>query len=221
MPKTINEVLKEYGISDTHEFAGIAVSFSGTWLTRGHTSQIGVSCTIDILSSCVIHYEVISKHYTECEYAKTEFGEKSAEYIICFESHIKSYCINHTGTSGAMEMEAANKLNSISEKIGFCYTAILSEGDAKAFNYLNDQNIYGGDTEIKKEKCVNHESKRHGAGLRKVVQEYRTKGVTLGCKSYGILKKILARYYQNDIHRTKGNVNFMKKTISAKLLHSI
>ncbi|GBN09750.1 hypothetical protein AVEN_109852-1 [Araneus ventricosus] len=92
-PKIINEVLKEYGISDTHEFTDIAVSFDGTRLTRGHTSQIVVGCAIDILRSCVIHYEVMSKHYTECEYAKTDLVEKSAEYIIWFESHEKAYRI--------------------------------------------------------------------------------------------------------------------------------
>ncbi|GBM54932.1 hypothetical protein AVEN_77836-1 [Araneus ventricosus] len=76
---------------------------------------------------------------------------------------------------------------------------------------------------LKKEECVNHVSKRLGTSLRKVVQEWRTKGVTLGGKSHGSLKeetiKKLSRYYQNAILRNKGNVNSMKTAIYATLLH--
>ncbi|GBM80049.1 hypothetical protein AVEN_45035-1 [Araneus ventricosus] len=124
-----------------------------------------------------------------------------------------------------MEMAAAYKLWSRSKKMGFRYTTILSDGDSKVFKYLSDKNIYGADTEIKKEECVNHVSKRFGTALRKVVQEWRTKGVTLGGKSHGSLKeetiKKLTRYYQNAIRRNKGNVNSMKTAIYATLLHNI
>ncbi|GBM58647.1 hypothetical protein AVEN_251917-1 [Araneus ventricosus] len=58
-----------------------------------------------------------------------------------------------------MEMAAAYKLWSRSENMGFRYTTILSDGDAKAFKYLNEKNIYGADTEIKKEERVNHVTK--------------------------------------------------------------
>ncbi|GBN67411.1 hypothetical protein AVEN_253386-1 [Araneus ventricosus] len=116
--KVRNKIRKEYGISYTHEFADIAVSFDGTWLTRGHTSQIGVGCVIDILTGYVIDYEVMSKHCTKCEYAKTNLGEKSAEYSIWYDGHKTSCSINHIGTSGAMEMAAAYKLWSRCEKMG-------------------------------------------------------------------------------------------------------
>ncbi|GBM95879.1 hypothetical protein AVEN_135372-1 [Araneus ventricosus] len=87
MQKVRNEIRKEYDISDTHEFADIAVSFDGTWLNRGHTSQIGVGCVIDILTGYAIDYEIMSKHCIECEYAKTDVGEKPAEYSIWYDGH--------------------------------------------------------------------------------------------------------------------------------------
>ncbi|GBO01333.1 hypothetical protein AVEN_121834-1 [Araneus ventricosus] len=146
--KVRNEIREEYGISDTLEFAHIAVSFYDTWFTRGHASQIGVGCVIDILTGYVIDYEVMSKHSTDCEYAKTVLGGKSAEYLIWFDSHKTSCSINNTGTSGTMERAAAYKLWYRSGKMGFRYTTILSNGDAKAFNYLKEKNIYGADTEI-------------------------------------------------------------------------
>ncbi|GFV03601.1 uncharacterized protein TNCV_3185241 [Trichonephila clavipes] len=39
----------------------VAVSFDGTWLTRGHTSQIGIGCVVDTLTGYVIDYEIMSK----------------------------------------------------------------------------------------------------------------------------------------------------------------
>ncbi|GBM24898.1 hypothetical protein AVEN_23434-1 [Araneus ventricosus] len=78
---------------------------------------------------------------------------------------------------------------------------------------------------LKKEECVNHVSKRLGTSLRKVVQEWRTIGVTFGGKSHGNLTeetiKKLTRYYQNAILSNKGNVNSMKTAIYATLLHNI
>lgn len=223
MAKIRNDVREEYGVSGD-AVADIAVSFDGTWLTRGHTSQIGVGCVIDILTGYALDYEVMSKYCAECAYAKADLGEKSAEYDVWYESHKPSCSINHTGSSGAMEMEAAYKIWCRSEKLGFRYTTILSDGDSKTFNYLNDKKVYGSDILIKKEECVNHVSKRLGTALRKAVQDWRAKGVTLGGKSYGSLKeetiKKLTRYYQNAILRNKGDINGMKSAIYATLLHN-
>ncbi|GFW71444.1 uncharacterized protein TNCV_3459701 [Trichonephila clavipes] len=46
------------------EIADLSVSFDGTWLTRGHTSLIGVGCVIDMLTGYVVDFEVMSKE--EC-----------------------------------------------------------------------------------------------------------------------------------------------------------
>ncbi|GFT04428.1 uncharacterized protein TNCV_1929481 [Trichonephila clavipes] len=46
------------------EIADLSVSFDGTWLTRGHTSLIGVGCVLDMLTEYVVDFEVMSKE--EC-----------------------------------------------------------------------------------------------------------------------------------------------------------
>ncbi|GFX54236.1 uncharacterized protein TNCV_2338701 [Trichonephila clavipes] len=43
------------------EITDLSVSFDGTWLTRGHTSLIGVGCVIDMLTGYVVDFEVMSK----------------------------------------------------------------------------------------------------------------------------------------------------------------
>ncbi|GFX83482.1 uncharacterized protein TNCV_324311 [Trichonephila clavipes] len=45
------------------EIADLSVSFDGTWLTRGHTSLIGVGCVIDMLPGYVVDFEVMKKVY--------------------------------------------------------------------------------------------------------------------------------------------------------------
>ncbi|GBO16584.1 hypothetical protein AVEN_38249-1 [Araneus ventricosus] len=123
-----------------------------------------------------------------------------------------------------MEVQAAFKLWSRSEKIGFRYTSVLSDGDSKAFQHLTETKVYG-DIEIKKEECVNHASKRLGTALRNCVKEWRSRGVTLGGKSHGSLKeetiKKLTQYCQNAILKNKGNADKMKTAIYATLYHSI
>ncbi|GFW93550.1 uncharacterized protein TNCV_47531 [Trichonephila clavipes] len=120
-----------------------------------------------------------------------------------------------------MEQEAALKLWQRSEDSGFRYTTLLSDGDAKTYQYLNTKEVYGPEIKIKKEEGINHVSKRLGTFLRKAVKERRARGVSLGGKSRGSLKeetiKKLSRYYQNAIHSNRGDVEAMKTAIYATL----
>lgn len=214
-----------YGNVNDSEIVNISVSFDGTWLTRGHTSQIGVGCIIDLLTGYVVDYEVLLKRCTECEQAKASLMENSPEFDVWFQGHKKVCSINHSGSSGAMEVEAALKLWKRSEEKGFRYTTLLSDGDSKTFLKLTETKVYGKNIEIKKEECINHVSKRLGTALRNAVKEWRSRGVTLGGKSHGSLKegtiKKLTRYYQNAIIKNKGNVQDMKTAIYATLFHNI
>ncbi|GFX89325.1 uncharacterized protein TNCV_1340241 [Trichonephila clavipes] len=66
-------------ISDSED-----VTFDGTRLTRGHSSQIGVGCVIDLLTEFVMDFfEIMSKRCIECEDAKSGLGENSAEFLVC------------------------------------------------------------------------------------------------------------------------------------------
>ncbi|GFY05474.1 hypothetical protein TNCV_218561 [Trichonephila clavipes] len=44
-------------------------TFDGTWLTRGHTSLIGVGCVIDMLTGYVVDFKVMSKVCRHCSVA--------------------------------------------------------------------------------------------------------------------------------------------------------
>ncbi|GFY17494.1 uncharacterized protein TNCV_3518491 [Trichonephila clavipes] len=88
----------------------IAVSFDGTWLTRGHTSQISVGCVVDTLIGDVIDYEIMSKYCPTCISTKNEIVETTAEYDVWYSGHKNACHMNHIGTSGAMEMKAAAKI---------------------------------------------------------------------------------------------------------------
>ncbi|GFV60375.1 uncharacterized protein TNCV_3470112 [Trichonephila clavipes] len=118
------------------EITDLSVSFDGTWLTRGHTSLIGVGCVLDMLTGYVVDFEVMSKVCRHCSVAKNKLGQSSAEFSIWYEGH-KSECdINHLGSSTSMEMEAALTLWKRSTSLGFRYITVLSDGDCKTFNYL-------------------------------------------------------------------------------------
>ena len=44
----------------------MAVSFDGLWLTKGFRSRLGLACVIDIITSYVIDYVVMSKTCRLC-----------------------------------------------------------------------------------------------------------------------------------------------------------
>ncbi|GBM79363.1 hypothetical protein AVEN_32972-1 [Araneus ventricosus] len=104
-----------------------------------------------MLIGYVNDYQVMSKHCKDCELAKGELNKISAEYEIWYEGHKNSCNVNHCRSSGSMEVQAAFKLWSRSEKIGFRYTSVLSDGDSKAFQHLTETNVYDN-IEIKKRR---------------------------------------------------------------------
>ncbi|GBN79708.1 hypothetical protein AVEN_11885-1 [Araneus ventricosus] len=60
-----------------------------------------------------------------------------------------------------------------------CMT-LLSDGDGKTHQYLNEIKVHGKNFTIMKEECMNHVVKIVGTGLRNVVQDWKKKSVTLG-----------------------------------------
>ncbi|GFT23694.1 uncharacterized protein TNCV_3511591 [Trichonephila clavipes] len=138
-----SEVRKAYEAPTDVPVVDISVSFDGSWLTRGHTSLIGIACVIDILTGYVIDFEVMCKVCRNCSVAKRKLGESSAEYDIWYECHRKDCDVNHSGSSTSMEMEAALILWERSREMGFRYSTLLSDGDCKTFNYLTEKMYMG------------------------------------------------------------------------------
>ncbi|GFT39834.1 uncharacterized protein TNCV_4869821 [Trichonephila clavipes] len=119
----------------------------------------------------------------------TNTTEDSDEFRIWYEGHRDVCSATHVGSSAAMEVNAAVKLWERSETIDFRYTTLLSDGDCKSFLELKKRNVFGSETQIKKEECINHVSKRLGTTLRQTVKDWRVKSVTLRGKKHGSLKK--------------------------------
>lgn len=100
---------------------------------------------------------------------------------------------------------------------------MLSDGDAKTHQHLNENCVYGSSILIKKEECVNHVAKRLGTALRNKVKELRIKGTTIGGRKRGNLKEEtivkLQNYYRKAIKDNAPNIEKMKTAIFATLYH--
>ena len=103
----------------------IAVSFDGSWHTRGHSSSQGLGAVVDILTGLVIDYEVLSNNCATCNSLE---NSPNKEKLI--NKHKESgFCeINFEGSSGAMEARAAEILWMRSvQKCKMRYIVLLSE----------------------------------------------------------------------------------------------
>ncbi|GFU86672.1 uncharacterized protein TNCV_2880921 [Trichonephila clavipes] len=136
---------------------------SSNFTSRRIYDSEGVGCVIGLFTGFVMDFEIMSKRCIECEHAKSGLGENSAEFHLWYEGHISSCAINPIGSSCAMEPEAAAlKLWQRSEDNGFQYTTLLSDGDAKTYQYLNTKEVYSPEIKIKKEECINHAALARG-----------------------------------------------------------
>ncbi|GFW97186.1 uncharacterized protein TNCV_631911 [Trichonephila clavipes] len=202
----------------------ITVSYDGTWHKRGHTSLYGIGIVIDIMTSLVVDFEVLSKCCHECSMAAKDMGEASPEFQIWKSGHSEKCQKNFDGSSGSMEMHAAYILwnRSISD-CTMRYTTVLCDGDAKTHQHLNEKKVYGDDVVIVKEECVKHVAKRLGTALRNKVKEWRSKGVTLGGRKQGSLTDAtitkLQNFYRKAIVDNVPEVEKMKASIFATLFH--
>lgn len=151
--------------------------------------------------------------------------KNSPEFHFWYEGHASNCDINHLGSSGAMEMEAALKLWQRSEKFGLRYTTMLSDGDTKTYSKLIEKQPYGPGVKIEKEECINHVGKRLNTALRSLRTKLTAEGFRLGGKGHGTLKDAtitkLQRYYDQAIRRNIGDMHGMKTAIYATLYHSM
>ena len=141
---------------DDNGNVAVAVTFDGTWMTRGHKSHIGCCFVLDAHTRTVIDMEVL------CNYC-----------IICKEQKDHVCHMNFDGKAGAMEKEGALRLWSRSLQHKMKYVTFVGDGDSSAHSAvmaLNDgQGPY--DVPVIKEECINHVSKRLGTRLRKLKKE--------------------------------------------------
>ena len=219
LKESVSQVKEAYSTMDPAMCTSplcITVSFDGSWHKRGHTSSYGVAAVIDIYTGLVVDYVVLSKYCHACSLKKAELGPDSLEFNKWHESH-KDCAMNYTGSSNAMEVEAARRLWSRSEeRHGLRYTGFLSDGDSKAYKAVVDLGVY--EEPIHKEECVNHVHKRMGTALRNL-----TKQKKLGGRGGGRLTQDRTIHFQNyyriAVQRNLGNPQEMRQDIWATLFH--
>lgn len=195
----------------------IAVSYDGTWMTRGHSSHIGVGAVIELFSGYVLDYVVLSNFCLGCE-----VGPKpdSTEYEEWRKGHQCQK--NSDSKAGQMEVEAALILFQRSlERHGLRYTTMLCDGDSRTFSAIQEAKVYGF-IEVKKEDCINHVQKRMGTALRNLVQKHRSEGKRgLGGRGRltGELITRLSTYYGRALKSYEGDVEQMQKAVMATYRH--
>ena len=76
----------------------IPVSFDGSWLTRGHTSLIGLGSVVEVHTGMVLDMHVISLHCSQCSKHSEMKKTDPAAYKLWFDNHQKTGCqINFKG----------------------------------------------------------------------------------------------------------------------------
>ncbi|GFU93929.1 uncharacterized protein TNCV_2453001 [Trichonephila clavipes] len=88
----------------------ITVSYDGTWHKRGHTSLYGIGIVIDIMTSLVVDFEVLSKYCHECSMAAKDMGEASPEFQIWKSGHSEKCQKNFDGSSEKCVNHVAKRL---------------------------------------------------------------------------------------------------------------
>lgn len=161
MTESVRFVRELYRELDIDNPGNIAVTYDGSWMTRGPTPHIGVGTVIKLFTGLVLEYVVLSNFCADCERAP---DKNDPAYHSWKESPI---CQKNTDKkAGEMEVQAALILFEGSlKKYGLRYTTILCDGDCRTYLALLEADVYGY-IKIIKEDCINHVEKRRGTNLR-------------------------------------------------------
>ena len=122
---------------DSGQELDVAVSVNGSWQKRyGHNSISGMVFSISIDAECVLDYVVKTKFCHVCK-ANPNASEQ------CKEFHEKDCSINHTGSSGLMEVEGFIEMFLWSiEKYILRYVTYVGDGDSSAFGSVKKKEIW-------------------------------------------------------------------------------
>lgn len=216
----------EYAMAEETEepVRDIDVSVDGTYMTRGHTSNIGVTTAIGCVSGKVLDTGVLSKTCKSCEkWAKHD--PKTDKYKEWQARHKLECTKTHEGSSGSMESKIAVDIFARSEEqYNLRYSRYIGDGDTNSFKSVSDAKPYG-DLQVTKIECVGHVQKRMGTRLRNLKKGM--KGSKLGDgKSIGGQGRLtdveinkIQSYYGNAIRENKGDLEKMRRAVWAVYFH--
>ncbi|CAN8023230.1 unnamed protein product [Ixodes persulcatus] len=163
--QSVQALYKELNLGNP---GNIAVSYDGSWMTRGHSSHIGVGTAIELFTGFVLDYVVLSNFCAACERGPKQ---NDPSYQAWKDGHI---CQKTTDKkAGEMEVEAGLILFQRSwQRHNLRYTTVLSDGDSRTFLALQEAQVYGY-IAVNKEDCVNHVQKRMGTALRTLITKQK------------------------------------------------
>ncbi|XP_077494020.1 uncharacterized protein LOC144104733 [Amblyomma americanum] len=212
-----NSVRQLYRELNLDNPGNISVSFDGSWMTRGHSSRIGVGAVIELFTGLVLDYVVFSNFCAGCERGPKD---DDPSYQAWSDSHL---CQKNTDKkSGEMEVQAGLVLFERSwEKHGLRYTTVLSDGDSRTFLALQESSVYGY-IKIQKEDCTNHVQKRMGTALRNAIAKHKgnaKESLSGKGKLTGDLVTKLTSYYSWALKSHAGDIGAMHKAVMATYYH--
>ena len=115
-------------------------AFDGTWQKRGFTSKYRAGFVIDMLTGLAVDFELMSKY---CHVCACQVHASEEDRTAWMAKHKANCCINHEGSSKAMEADAAVILwNRSIRKFNLRYASMLSDRDSLAIKKVNAENPY-------------------------------------------------------------------------------
>ena len=147
----------------------IAVSFDSSWKTRGFYSNLGFGSAISAATKKVLDYALLNRICEKCNRwsSKRQLDDPEA-YQRWYESHKHNCLKNFSGSSQAMEPEAARIIwNRSIDKHQLCYSTFIGDGDSKSYQQVVTMDPYPL-VSIHKEECLAHVSKRLKKTLCKI-----------------------------------------------------
>ncbi|XP_076468336.1 uncharacterized protein LOC143299096 [Babylonia areolata] len=210
------------------EVKDVDVSVDGTYMTRGHTSNIGVTSAIGCQTGKVLDIGSLSKTCKGCDYGKSLKSRDPGSYRHWLEEHEAVCTLTHGGSSGSMEAEIAKGIFSRSlQQYNLRYTRFIGDGDTNSFKSVMNSYPYGQETVIEKIECVGHVQKRMGTRLRNLKKGMKGRALADG-KSIGGKGRLtdaeinkIQNYYGNAIRGNKHNLYEMKKAVWAIFYHKL
>lgn len=177
--KSIFEYYKKTNIHpDADGILNIDVIYDGTWMTRGHSSLIGVGVVAEANTGFILDAEVLCKYCQRCTYLNSQLCKSKVSKEI-FQGKMKKHkesglcTINFAETPGQMEAEAAVILWNRSLEKKLRYTVYVGDGDSSAFRKLIEGGgPYGSEYPVDKQECINHFAKRLGTRQRNLRERF-------------------------------------------------
>ena len=203
----------------------IDVSVDGTWMTRGHSSKVGVTSLIGCVTGKVLDAGVLSKTCKSCDfYSKKD--KTSEEYRQWDAKHRPECTKTHTGSAGGMEAKIATTLFGHSvEKYQLRYARFIGDGDTNSFKSVFESKPYGDQLLVEKIECVGHVQKRMGTRLRKLKSSLSGKtladGKSIGGRGRLTKEQIdsIQSYYGYAIRNNKNDLVKMREAVWGIFFH--